>query len=82
MHNALDNGEFSLNYQPKVDLVSGRITSMEGLLRWKNAKIGNVSPADFIPVAEHTGLINEIGRWVVNQACEYLKYLHPDHLPR
>ena len=69
MHNALENGEFSLHYQPKLDFKTGRITSMEGLLRWNNPKIGAVSPVDFIPVAEHTGLISEIGRWVIKTGC-------------
>ncbi len=69
MHNALENGEFLLHYQPKLDFKTGRITSMEGLLRWNNPKIGAVSPVDFIPVAEHTGLISEIGRWVIKTGC-------------
>ena len=70
MHNALANGEFSLHYQPKVDFTTGRINGMEGLLRWNNPKIGAISPVDFIPVAEHTGVINEIGRWVLRTGCE------------
>ncbi|MGR8919465.1 MAG: diguanylate cyclase domain-containing protein [Gammaproteobacteria bacterium] len=69
IHNALENGEFALHYQPKVCLRTGRITGMEGLLRWTSPQIGVVSPIDFIPVAEHTGLINELGRWVIETGC-------------
>jgi len=73
MHGALESNEFALNFQPKVDLRTGRVTSFEGLLRWHNPKIGFVSPADFIPVAEHTGLINDIGRWVIEQGCRQVR---------
>jgi diguanylate cyclase (GGDEF)-like protein/PAS domain S-box-containing protein len=69
LHHAMELGELSLQYQPKVDLISGKITSMEALIRWNNPKLGFVSPLEFIPVAEHTGLIHEIGAWVVHTAC-------------
>jgi diguanylate cyclase (GGDEF)-like protein/PAS domain S-box-containing protein len=69
LHHALEQGELSLHYQPKIDLRTGRVASMEALVRWTNPKLGSVSPADFIPVAEHTGLINEIGDWVTRTAC-------------
>ena len=69
LHHALERGELSLQYQPKVDLATGKITSMEALIRWNNPKLGFVSPIEFIPVAEHTGLIHEIGEWVVHSAC-------------
>ena len=69
LHHALEQGELSLHYQPKVDLQTGRVTSLEALIRWDNPKLGSVSPADFIPVAERTGLINEIGEWVTRTAC-------------
>lgn len=69
LHHALELGELYLNYQPKLDLNTGKITSMEALVRWKNEKLGFVSPAEFIPVAERTGLINEIGEWVLRTAC-------------
>ena len=68
LHHALEQGELSLHYQPKIDLQTGRVTSLEALIRWDNPKLGSVSPADFIPVAERTGLINEIGEWVVRTA--------------
>ena len=69
LHHALERGELYLHYQPKVDLKTGRITSMEALVRWTNEKLGFVSPGDFIPVAERTGLINDIGEWVMRTAC-------------
>ena len=69
LHHALELGELYLNYQPKLDLNTGKITSMEALVRWKNEKLGFVSPVDFIPIAERTGLINEIGDWVLRTAC-------------
>jgi diguanylate cyclase (GGDEF)-like protein/PAS domain S-box-containing protein len=73
LHHALDRGELYLHYQPKVDLKTGRITSMEALVRWTNEKLGFVSPGDFIPVAERTGLINAIGEWVMRTACNEAK---------
>jgi len=69
LHHALEEGELSLHYQPKIDLQTGIVTSLEALIRWENPKLGFVSPADFIPVAERTGLINEIGEWVTRTAC-------------
>ena len=67
---ALQRGEFSLQYQPRVDFAKGRILGAEALLRWWNEDLGTVSPAQFIPLAEDTGLIVAIGNWVLRTACE------------
>lgn len=69
LHNALQNNELHLHYQPKVDLRTGRITGMEALARWRNPELGDVSPGKFIPLAERSGLINELGLWVLKKAC-------------
>jgi diguanylate cyclase (GGDEF)-like protein len=66
---ALDEQSFELHYQPKLDLGTGAITSVEALLRWTDAELGPVSPAEFIPVAEQSGQIIELGRWVLRTAC-------------
>jgi diguanylate cyclase (GGDEF)-like protein/PAS domain S-box-containing protein len=68
LHKALERGEFSLVYQPKMAVASGRITGVEALLRWSNAELGQVAPATFVPLAEETGLIVPIGEWVMREA--------------
>jgi diguanylate cyclase (GGDEF)-like protein len=67
---ALERREFSLCYQPKVDLRTGNITGAEALVRWTHPNRGQVSPAQFIPVAEDCGLIVPIGNWVLREACK------------
>jgi diguanylate cyclase (GGDEF)-like protein/PAS domain S-box-containing protein len=67
---ALERREFSLQYQPRVDIATGTIKGTEALLRWWNPELGTVSPAQFIPLAEDTGLIVSIGKWVLRTACE------------
>ncbi|MDN4986616.1 EAL domain-containing protein [Bradyrhizobium arachidis] len=69
LRQALARGEFEVHYQPLVDLSANIVSGCEALLRWRHPERGMVSPADFIPVAEDTGLIGEIGEWVLKQAC-------------
>ena len=70
MHGALDRGEFSLCYQPQIDIETGQIVGAEALLRWNNPALGQVSPVEFIPIAEQTGLIVSIGNYVLSAAIE------------
>ncbi|MES2637094.1 MAG: EAL domain-containing protein [Pseudomonadota bacterium] len=72
LHKALVNGEFILYYQPKLDIKSGRISGLEALIRWQRPGHGLVSPAEFIPVLEETGLIVAVGSWVINAVCKQI----------
>lgn len=73
LRNALDNNEFTLNFQPIVRAASENIDGFEALLRWNNPQLGSVSPFKFIPLAEETRLIVSIGRWVLETACREAK---------
>ncbi len=75
LRQALDNEEFVLHYQPKVNLVSGKLIGAEALIRWNDPRTGLVPPARFIPILEETGLIYEVGRWALRQAiADYLRW--------
>ena len=72
LRQALERDELVLHYQPKLDLRTRRLTGFEALIRWRHPSIGMVSPLDFIPLAEETGLILPIGAWVIRQACRQM----------
>ncbi len=81
LRGALERNEFSLQYQPQFDVRTGGISGVEALLRWTNAELGAVSPTEFIPVAEETGLILAIGRWALRAACQQAQAWRAEGLP-
>ena len=78
LRHALANDELSMHYQPQISLTTGAVTGMEALLRWKHPRLGDVSPAQFIPLAEETGLIVLIGEWAFMTACREGKALQDE----
>jgi len=76
---ALARREFELHYQPRVDLRSMQVVGMEALLRWNHPELGRVAPGEFIGIAEETGLITSIGRWVMEEACRQTRRLIDAH---
>ena len=75
LHHAVENNEFYLEYQPKVDISTQEVIGAEALLRWNQKDLGHISPDVFIPIAEESSLINEIGKWVITQATQDIAYL-------
>ena len=76
LHGAMERGELSLAYQPRIGLVDRALRGAEALLRWKNPELGPVAPAEFIPIAENCGLIMTIGSWVLHEACRQVVAWH------
>lgn len=76
LRHALERNEFELYYQPQIDLNEGHIVGCEALIRWNHPGMGQISPGRFIPIAEHSGLIIDIGNWVMLEACHQAKRWH------
>jgi predicted signal transduction protein with EAL and GGDEF domain len=79
MNEALERNEFSLHYQPKIAISTGKILGVEALLRWQSPVLGSVSPTEFIPIAEQTGLIVSIGEFVVKEALQFIGHCRKNY---
>lgn len=75
LREAIAKNELKIYYQPQYDLSTGRISGFEALLRWFNCELGSVSPGEFIPIAEQTGIIISLGEWILQNACEFIERL-------
>jgi len=80
LHRALEQNQFELYYQPKIDITTGKITGAEALIRWNDPEKGLIPPFKFIPIAESSGLIIQIGEWITRQACIQLKQWSKNNL--
>ena len=76
LRHALERNELVLYYQPQIDLASGRVAGIEAMLRWNSPELGSLLPADFVPIAEDTGLIVPIGEWALRSACQQFGIWH------
>ena len=81
MKQSLQLGHFVLHYQPKVSMISDRVVGAEALIRWSHPQLGMISPFEFIPIAERTGFIVPLGRWVITQSIKQVKAWHESGLP-
>lgn len=82
LRRAVERDELNVNYQPKIDIKTKRIVGMEALMRWQTPELGVVSPAEFIPIAENSGLIVPIGEWILRKACLQNKFWQDGGLAR
>ncbi len=81
LRHAIDNEEFFLQYQPEVQIESGKMVAVEALIRWRHPERGEIQPDDFIPLLEDTGLIVPLGEWILRTACEQMHAWHEEEFP-